>query len=185
MLVMRDIGGIGVIAAVVLLAIVGSGALLWGISAPQSAPTRDAHARADATIATTTPVPFTVIATGEQSLVATRTNYVIATQDELDKVWRMADQAGVEPTVDFSKHFVLAVFAGEEPGARYSIAVTNVADTNTERMVSIELSSPGSNCAVTGTSTEPYQFVELSATTLAYAHRDTATTTGCVGSQKL
>jgi len=125
-------------------------------------------------------VAFTELASGTQSSVRARKNYLITSQDELRELWKLVDVQGPPPTVDFSKQSVIAVFAGEQPTAGYAIAVRRVGDSDATRVVSVEIASPSTTCLLTGAPTKPYQVVKLPATALLWTHQDSATTTSCL-----
>lgn len=123
-------------------------------------------------------VPFTELARGAHAKVLTRTNYLITSTEEFTKLWQMVDAKGKVPTVDFTKNYVAAVFAGGYSTGGYSIAVTKIEDTDA-RTVTVTLASPGSSCIVTQSTTAPYQLIELPKTSLTFAHTDQDTTTEC------
>jgi|SRR3989344_3001052 len=125
------------------------------------------------------PVSFSVLASGAHSSVTARKNYLITSENQFRELWKLIDAGGSPPTIDFSIYHVLAVFTGTEPSAGYSVAITKVAD-GTERMVSIQITAPGVSCLAATTLTAPYEIVRITATALAYAHENTATTTSCL-----
>jgi len=128
-----------------------------------------------------TTVPFEMIAHGEKSTVTERVNYVITTPDAFLKFWKMTDAKGAPPSIDFSKHEVIAVFAGK--GANAGIAVTKIEDTDA-RMVAISLTTLDTACAkkTAHAGSAPYQIVVVPATTLTLTHKDSITTASCPGS---
>ena len=123
-------------------------------------------------------VPFTEIAHGTKSTVTTRANYLITSTSELEKLWTMIDAKGNSPTIDFTKNTVAAVFAGEKQTVGYTIAVSNIEDTNV-RTVTVLISSPDDTCSEKSSVTAPYEIISLSATALPLAHEDSAATTSC------
>lgn len=123
-------------------------------------------------------VPFTELMRGTQSNVSTRTNYLITSTNELEKLWKMINAGGKMPTVDFSQNYIAAVFAGQKMTGGYAISVTKVIDAQ-GRMVTVTLTSPGSACIVTQSTTAPYQIIELSKTSLPFTHEDQTTMTSC------
>ena len=125
-----------------------------------------------------TPVAFTEIAKGDQSKVMTRDNYLVTTPEQMAKLWSLVAVEGPAPTVDFSKNDVIAVFAGKEPSAGYTIHVTRVTD-GAERMVTVELATPGPSCSAARTVTTPFQILLLPKTARTLTHTDIATTTSC------
>lgn len=126
-----------------------------------------------------TRVSFTELAHGTHSSVAMRKNYLITSTDQLRELWKLVGASGPLPTIDFTMHSVIAVFAGEEPMAGYSIVVARITD-GTTRDVVIELTTPGVSCLSAESVTTPYHIVKVPLTTLSYTHQDTATTTGCL-----
>ena len=132
-----------------------------------------------ANLAGTGPVPFTELAHGTLSTVSTRANYLITSSAELLALWAIIDAPGQTPTVDFTKNNVIAVFAGNEPAAGYSIKVSQIEDAQS-RMVTVSLTKPGGSCLPAQPATSPYQVIELPKTTLPLAHEDTTVTTSCL-----
>ncbi|OHB18994.1 MAG: hypothetical protein A2854_02485 [Parcubacteria group bacterium RIFCSPHIGHO2_01_FULL_56_18] len=164
---MRDALIISVLVVLILAA--GIGVFFYTRT---SAPEGQAPVRGDV-------VAFTELASGTQSSVVVRKNYLITSSGQLRELWKLIKAGGEPPAVDFSTHSVIAVFAGREPTGGYAISVTRVTD-DTERMVSITTTSPGISCLVTESVTVPYQVIEIPATTLHLAHEDLVTTTSCL-----
>lgn len=121
-------------------------------------------------------VPFTKIAGGSQSSVDRRVNYFITSPSELSELWGMVNATGTPPSVDFSTHAVIAVFAGKEPSS--SITVAKIEDAN-ERIVSIAVTKPDGACSTNKAAASPYEIVAVSATSLPLTHTDLVTTTTC------
>ena len=159
------------LALIVVAVAIGVGVFLYGGA---NAPSAVGPAPAVGTN-----VPFTELALGAQSSVTRRTNYLITSTDQLRELWKLVGVNGPLPTIDFTIHSVIAVFAGEEPTAGYSIAVSHIAD-GVARDVSIEITTPGVSCLLAQMITTPYQIIKVPATTLPLTHEDTATTTGCL-----
>jgi len=124
-------------------------------------------------------VPFSPLVNGVHSNVQTRTNYLITSETELNKLWKMIDASGEMPNVDFNKNYVAAVFAGAKPTVGYSVQVSKVEDTADARNVTVTLINPGSNCAEKSSVTAPYTLVELPKTSLPFTHEDQVTTINC------
>ncbi|MCR4275955.1 MAG: protease complex subunit PrcB family protein [Candidatus Parcubacteria bacterium] len=124
-------------------------------------------------------VPFTEITRGSESTVATRVNYVITSADELNKLWEMVNATGTPPTIDFRTQAVIAVFAGQKSTGGYSIAVASVTDTGDTRTVAVTLTSPGTDCMVTESFTNPYQIVTVPVSNASLAHTDTEVSKAC------
>ncbi len=124
-------------------------------------------------------VPFTEIAHGTQSTVKKRTNYLITSSSELSQLWKMVDATGQKPTIDFTQNDVIAIFAGTEPTAGYTIATAKVEDSAT-RDVSVTLTKPGVSCIPAQSLTAPYQIVVFVKTTLPLTHEDQTMTVSCL-----
>lgn len=121
-------------------------------------------------------VPFTEIARGVKSRVATRTNYIITSPDQMKKLWDMVDAKGAVPAVDFTTEAVIAVFAGADSTS--SIAVAKIEDA-AARMVSITISRPEEACLAKLSTTTPYELIKVPVTTLPLTHEDISTTVSC------
>ena len=125
-------------------------------------------------------VPFTELTHGTQSTVKKRTNYLITSSVELNQLWKMTDASGEVPTVDFTQNDVIAVFAGTEPTAGYTVAVAKVEDSATARAVTVTLAKPGGSCILAQSLTAPYQIVVFTKSTLPLTHEDQTTTLSCL-----
>ena len=126
-----------------------------------------------------TDVPFTVLATGSNAAVQERKNYLISSTPELRELWKLLNAPGDPPAVDFTQSSVLAIFAGQEPTAGYSIAVSKVADA-ASRLVVISLTRPGGSCILAQMVTTPYEVISLPKTTLPLTHEELTTTASCL-----
>ncbi len=165
-----------IIIGLALVAVVlGTFILLYGRNNLPSAPSSAVAYNTPAAVA----VPFTELAQGVHSSVSVRTNYLITSETQLAKLWKMIDARGKTPVVDFTTHDVIAVFAGKEPTAGYTIAVSKIDYANT-RQVTVTLTSPGGNCMLAQSVTAPYQVVELAKTSLPLTHADRAITANCL-----
>lgn len=107
-------------------------------------------------------VPFTKLAQGTQSTVSTRTNYLITSTSELEKLWKLIDAKGSPPAIDFTKNSVAAIFAG---------TIAKVEDTNV-RTVMVALATPDGRCLPKNATTTPYEIVTVPVTSLPLAHTD-------------
>jgi len=123
-------------------------------------------------------ISFTKLAEGTQSSVVTRTNYLVTSTDELERLWKLIDATTPSPEIDFSKDAVVAVFAGEKPTTGHAISVTKIEDTE-ERMVLVTLAEPGGDCMTGQALTTPYEIVIVPLTTLPFTHKDASITTAC------
>jgi hypothetical protein len=135
-----------------------------------------------ATSTTPRPVAFRIVDTGTHAAnVDRRKNVAVFSKTEYDNLWRSAKgvDAGAPPKVDFSKEYVIGVFAGTKPTGGYSIAVTSVIDAGTTRTLMVTISKPGEGCIVTQALTSPYQIIVVPKNDLSLANRDTETSTTC------
>lgn len=123
-------------------------------------------------------VPFKSLASGLQSKVAMRVNYFITSAAELEELWKIVDVADSPPKINFDKEAVIAVFAGQQPTAGYSVQVSKIVDSGA-RLVSITLTAPAANCLVGQALTAPYEVITVPATSLPLVHEDVQTTVGC------
>lgn len=129
---------------------------------------------------TGTAVSYSELAHGANSMVLSRRNYVLHSEPELQQLWQMTGTATPAPDVDFNTYDVIAVFAGQENTTGYSITVSGVTDTASERRVEVTLSSPGGSCALGQQVTAPYQILELPKSSLTLVHTDKQVTESCL-----
>ncbi len=112
------------------------------------------------------PVLFTTIAEGSRSGIRTLTQVVIHTPTEWRDLWQKHSTglagAGVAlPVVDFSRHMVVAVFAGEvTKGTRASILKILQEKNRLVVLVRITDAQPGPALAEPGTAT-PFHIVRI------------------------
>jgi hypothetical protein len=162
-----------VLGMVLVMAAIGVIVLLPGrVGAPIASPSPAVNQPPPAA------VTFTEIAHGSKSTVAKRVNYLIASAEDMKKLWNMVDAKGAVPTVDFTKDDIIAVFAGEEPTTGYTIEVSTIEDS-TERMVKVTLGAPGGNCVTGQSITHPYQIIRVPITNLPLTHKDVSVTNDC------
>lgn len=126
-------------------------------------------------------VPFIELASGEQSTVTKRVNYVIRSKAELGDLWKMIEgqDSLVPPTVDFKKYDVIAVFAGQEATSGYGVSIPLVEDGQS-RKVHISLTRPSRACLLAQTVTSPYFIIQVPKTTLPLTHEDTEEVLSCL-----
>jgi hypothetical protein len=122
-------------------------------------------------------VPFLKIAGGMKSTVLTRTNYLITSTNQFNKLWDMIDATGTPPAIDFKNTEVAAVFAGAESIANSSIIVTKVVDANA-RIIFVNVIKPTGTC-LEKQKAAPYEIILLPATKLRIVHEDIVATTTC------
>lgn len=123
-----------------------------------------------------TEVPFEKLVEGTHSAVSTRKNYLITSESQLKELWTLLDATTTPPTIDFSTHSVIAIFAGHD--SCLDISVTRIEDTE-DRMVSVEIAKTDDRCAGDMFPTSPYEIVVIPATTLPFTHEDSSTTVSC------
>jgi hypothetical protein len=126
-------------------------------------------------------VTFRVLDTGSQAVGAPeRKNYAVYSATAFAKLWRMAHGAdAVPPTVDFSKEYVIGVFAGEKSTGGYAIEVASVSDTAAARTVLVTITKPGAGCMASQSITSPYQIIAVAQSDLTLDHADTEVASPC------
>ena len=128
-------------------------------------------------------VSFSVIDSGMRAAaMSARKNYAIYTSAELADFWKKAHgDTSKLPLIDFSKNYVIAVFAGTEPSSGYAIKVTGVTDSDDTRSVAVAIDGPGSDCAVIEETTSPFEFVSVPVSSAEnLSHTDEHLTETCV-----
>lgn len=174
------IGGIVVIAL-----LVGAGLFLYGKSSSLGVVPGDTDGTPTTTTGTSTlpvAISFRVIDSGTQAANAkTRKNYAAYTADSFKKLWEIARGANAPalPSVDFSKEYVIGVFAGEKPSGGYSITVSSITDAGDTRTVAVTISKPGEGCVTTQALTSPYQIIIVPESIAFLERSDTEVTTPC------
>lgn len=137
--------------------------------------------------ATTTPavpqtIAFRVIATGANAAnAAARKNVAVYTQAEYQKLWTTAhgSAAPARPAVDFSKEYVIGVFAGSKPTGGYAVAVTSIIDTGTARTITVTLAKPGTSCIVTQALTSPFELIAVPLKDVTHTSKNVDVATDC------
>ena len=126
-------------------------------------------------------IPFTVLDKGVNAAEATaRKNYVVSGEAEYARLWKMANgDTSAMPPVDFSKDYVIAVFAGMKNSGGHTITIDSVTATAEERTVSVSLTEPGRLCVVTDALTSPYELIRLPHSALPLTHTDSIEVTDC------
>lgn len=111
-----------------------------------------------------------------------RKNYAIYDQSTFSDFWKET-HGGTEkgmPIIDFTKNYIIGVFAGTVASGGYSIAVTGITDNGTMENVAVVINQPGDTCNVVEEQTSPYQFVSVPVTqTQAFTHADARNQTDC------
>jgi hypothetical protein len=179
---MRNLFIIGGLCIVVLAA---GGFLYWKSMQPQAQPTTTG-ASASTQIPARKEVSFKVLdqGTGAKGM-PDRKNYAIYDAAEFANFWQKAHASDGKPVpvIDFSKNYVIGVFAGTEPSGGYSIAISHVTEAGNARSVAVVIDEPGDNCTVIEEQTSPYQFVQVPFSDAdALAHTDTRMKMNCPSS---
>lgn len=159
----------------VLLALLVLGALVWWyIDSQPSGSDRQ-------TAGLSENVSFKVLDSGMTAFEEPkRKNYAIYTVAAFSDFWKETHDDEPMPLVDFSKYYVIAVFAGTVPSEGYAIAVSRIRDDGDTRTVTVAITEPGELCPVVQEPTNPYQFVQVPfSEAMAFAHTDVRTTTDC------
>lgn len=128
------------------------------------------------------PVSFSVLDQGTAAQAfAVRKNYAIYDAGEFATFWKKVHGENAKvPYIDFSKQYVLAVFAGTEPSGGYSIGVSKVVKSGTQLAVTVTIEKPGISCVVTQALTTPYEFVAVdSSAAMKLTHTEETTTKDC------
>jgi len=113
--------------------------------------------------------------------ITARKNYAIYSADEFEKIWKQTDSTKKVPAVDFTKQYVIAVFAGVVPTGGYTISVSDVMDIGDARSVAIHIEKPGKGCVVTTAQSSPYQIVTVPLSGGSLSHTDTESEVDCHG----
>jgi hypothetical protein len=114
--------------------------------------------------------------------MAERKNFAIYDAGVFATFWKRAhgDDGTHPPVIDFSKEYVIGVFAGTEPTGGYHIAVQKVTESGGARAVTVAIEKPGDNCSVVEEQTAPYQFVTVPfSPALALSHTDETVSKNC------
>jgi len=94
--------------------------------------------------------------------------YVIQDNETWVGVWNQHTQFMWEPTpppsIDFSKHTVIAVFYGEVRTGGYAIRVSDITDAGSSIIVTVEKTQPGPKTIVIQAFTQPYHIVQTAKT---------------------
>ena len=70
------------------------------------------------------------------------------------------------PKIDFGTHMVIAVFMGVRSTGGYSVAITDIADLNGKRVVTVKTQNPARDAMLTQALTSPYHVVLVAKTSL-------------------
>ncbi len=138
------------------------------------------EASAEAQAPKATDVPFTVIGHGSKAAgVHERKNYAVYTKEEYARIWKLTGSAEKMPTIDFTKAYVVVVFAGSRTTGGYAISVDKVLDTGDARSVHVLIEKPGVGCITTQSLTSPYQIIRVPFSGASLSHTDTEQDVPC------
>lgn len=171
-----------VLALCIVAILLGLFLFLYNPKALTGKPGNDQSAQVATASLSATPVAFTVLEAGGNAQEAEeRKNVAARDQESFDRLWKMAHGAEelAAPTIDFSKEYVIGVFAGRKPTGGYAIEVTDVQDLGDERTLTVTVTSPGETCVVTDALTSPYQLIRVPVSTHFLKAVDTAVTNAC------
>ncbi|HKP88090.1 MAG TPA: protease complex subunit PrcB family protein [Blastocatellia bacterium] len=94
---------------------------------------------------------------------AGKTNYVVTTREEWEKVWSAAHANAYPippaPEVDFAGRSIIAVFQGDQPSSGYDISVTKLVRSGKKLKVHVREVSPDLPCKVLLVITQPFQII--------------------------
>lgn len=148
-----------IIGSLCVLALLVGGLIYWRNTGSVPAPTEEGIIAQpeEKTVA------FKVLDTGENAKgMPMRKNYAIYDAGEFSSFWKKAHGENAKvPLVDFTKNYVIAVFAGAVPSGGYSISVSKITETNDARSVAVVIEEPGEDCTVIEEETHPFQFVSV------------------------
>ena len=108
-------------------------------------------------------VPFSVIAAGGSSGIASERLQVLRDESSFSALWASHDltlgPANTEPSVDFGQEMVIAVFLGAKPSSGYSIDISKIEDGPNNIAVTVSIGI--SRCLpVAQVITQPYMIVK-------------------------
>lgn len=93
------------------------------------------------------------------------TTKVIATQQELEKVWKQAwsriSDVPQLPTLDFSKNQVILIALGAKNNGGYGLEIEKLTETKNELVVNYFETKPGENCMTTQAIVFPLEIIEI------------------------
>jgi hypothetical protein len=170
-----------IVIGVICIAVLAAGLWLYLHPNALSPKASTENASASTEQPKTTETAFKELTHGDTAKeITARKNYAIYDAAQFATFWKEAHGEGKPPVVDFSKNYVIGVFAGTEPSNGYSIAVSKVTDTAGARAVSVLITQPDANCSVVEEPTSPYQFVTVSySDSEALSHTDTVVKKNC------
>ena len=110
-------------------------------------------------------LPFETLVQGYQSGVHTADALLVVDEQHWAELWKRHANwripAASAPAVDFKKHSVLAVFAGDRPSGGYGLEVRWIAPEKDVLSVRAHVKAPAPGALVPMSLTQPYHFVLL------------------------
>jgi len=108
-------------------------------------------------------LPFSVVASGNNSGYDERTLLLVETREEWETVWATANSrvlpAPPLPRIDFQTHFAAAVFMGQKPTGGYSVHVDSIIDEGNRVVIFLRDEFPPEDAMLTQALTQPWQVV--------------------------
>jgi hypothetical protein len=107
---------------------------------------------------------FAAIASGDVSRISEPREVVVRTAGEWRALWTQhAGDTSTAPVIDFDRDAVVAIFAGVQRSAGFSIAVTSAVATGNELVITYELRRPPADALTAQMLTQPFQIVRVTA----------------------
>lgn len=111
-----------------------------------------------------TELSFETIIKGPSSQQADAENYVINDQEKFNKLWMKWFRENSSTEVNFSKHTVIAVFAGQKNTGGHSIEITKIIADDEKIYVYAIRSAPSPDDIVTQAITSPFHIIKIEKT---------------------
>lgn len=108
-----------------------------------------------------TNVSFTSIQKGRQSRITKADNQVVKTALAYSRLWNKLGINAKQPSVDFNKQFVIAVFQGKKPNGGFKINVNGLCLSGQELTASVTKTQPKEGCPVQSAITHPFHLVKV------------------------
>jgi hypothetical protein len=114
-------------------------------------------------------VDFTTIAQGSNSGYQSASQMVIDNSEQWNNLWQQhtsnTEPPPPVPRVDFTRHSVVAVFAGEQPTGGYSVEIlsaeTSGSQTQEQLAITVQYRQPNAGDFVTEAFTYPYHMIRI------------------------
>jgi hypothetical protein len=104
---------------------------------------------------------MTIIAADMMSAIDSPRQVVVKAAAEFEKLWREHAPGRPAPSVDFSKHMVIALFLGSRPSGGFSVEITDVRRDGDALLVNWAERRPGRDQMAAQVMTAPAQFVAV------------------------